>query len=220
MPTSLYDPVSDVAHLLAFLGPTRVLDIGVGFGKYGVVSRETLDIIKGRLGPGDWLAEIDGVELFEAYRNPVWSVYSSVTIANVVAHLQTCAKSYNVMICSDVIEHFTKEEGLYLIDLCLERTDVLIINTPARFMPQGSVHGNEAETHLSLWRPRDFRGYSKVIKMGKDVLTAVILASPSPSMLFRIGLIFRRETAYGRACSWVARRGNWGPRLRKAFGGP
>jgi hypothetical protein len=43
------------------------MEIGVGFGKYGLLLREYLEI----WGEGevyeDWLRKIDGIEIFEAY---------------------------------------------------------------------------------------------------------------------------------------------------------
>jgi predicted SAM-dependent methyltransferase len=62
------------------------------------------------------------------------------------------------MIMSDVIEHFEKQEGLKQLRRAanhLTPGGLLMLSTPAVFCKQGSVHGNELETHRSLWAPED-----------------------------------------------------------------
>ena len=44
MPTSWYQAVPAIIDLVHMDGPQSILDIGVGFGKYGVLLRESIDI--------------------------------------------------------------------------------------------------------------------------------------------------------------------------------
>ena len=61
------------------LNPKSVLDVGVGFGKYGVLCREYLELWDGRGEYSQFLRRIDGVEVFANYITPLHKyVYDKV----------------------------------------------------------------------------------------------------------------------------------------------
>jgi predicted O-methyltransferase YrrM len=66
MPTSHPHQLNEIVNLTTLLKPKKVMEIGVGFGKYGLLLREYLEI----WGEGevykDWLRKIDGIEIFES----------------------------------------------------------------------------------------------------------------------------------------------------------
>lgn len=72
-------------------------------------------------------------------------------------------KSFDVVLASDVIEHFEKADGLRLIQLMeqLARKKVIIF-TPNGFQPQGECDGNPYQRHRSGWTVEEMRalGYS------------------------------------------------------------
>ena len=83
MPTSQPYQLGSILELVVRSKPQSVLDIGVGFGKYGYLVREYLEI----WGEGDqydqWLRTIDGVEVFEPYIRKVQrTVYNDIFIGN------------------------------------------------------------------------------------------------------------------------------------------
>src|SRR6187551_1600251 len=82
MPYSMIENVPPIANEIQRLNPRRMIDLGVGLGLYGVIARQLLDGIHGRFSPAEWIAEIVGVEAFEAYRNPCWASYTGVEIRN------------------------------------------------------------------------------------------------------------------------------------------
>jgi SAM-dependent methyltransferase len=101
---------------------------------------------------------IDGVEIFEPYRNPVWSyAYSRVLMGNIRQFLPDLGQ-YDLILCNDVLEHFPRDEASQLIALLLQKGRVLLATTPNRDFPQGAWGGNEAETHHSLLDRSDFTG--------------------------------------------------------------
>ena len=51
-----------VAMELQRLAPRSILEIGVGFGKWGVVAREYLEAWQGRFRREDWQVRIEGVK--------------------------------------------------------------------------------------------------------------------------------------------------------------
>jgi len=146
-----------VIELIDHLAPTSVLDFGVGNGQYGVQLRQCLDIAPGRLKPDQWRADIRGVEVFENYRNPIWDYfYDEVTVGDGVAFLQSARRRYDVIIACDVIEHFERPKALEVLNLLRSHATTVVITTPNGAYPQGPAFGNEAERHLSEWRPAEF----------------------------------------------------------------
>ncbi len=43
MPTSHLYQISDILEIISLIRPRSVLDVGVGFGKYGLLAREYLE---------------------------------------------------------------------------------------------------------------------------------------------------------------------------------
>ena len=60
MPSSLPDFIPTIIKTVMSRNPKSVLDIGVGFGKWGYLFREYLDVYHGRVFKEDWLVNIEG----------------------------------------------------------------------------------------------------------------------------------------------------------------
>lgn len=76
MPTSAWHYVSPILQRVAELHAERpirrVLDVGVGGGKWGMLTRELLDYYHNvAYFKPDWKTRIEGIEVFEKYRTPV-----------------------------------------------------------------------------------------------------------------------------------------------------
>lgn len=147
-------PSSRVAHIPAVLDyvmqtkPPSVLDIGVGFGKWGYLFREYLEVWDGHL---DWTHTIDGIEVFPDYIGEHQSaVYNTIHIGDALGIVPTLG-DYDLIFMGDVIEHFTKYDALTLIAACRQHSKAVLITTPDGFVEQGDVFGNEHERHLSAW---------------------------------------------------------------------
>jgi 2-polyprenyl-3-methyl-5-hydroxy-6-metoxy-1,4-benzoquinol methylase len=75
-------------------------------------------------------------------------------------------QSFDLVICLDVVEHITKEDGFHLLTLCekIAREAVCVV-TPLGDMPQNldilGFGAHELQTHRSAWVEDDFiaRGY-------------------------------------------------------------
>jgi hypothetical protein len=175
-----------VAAQLQTLNPQSILDVGVGFGKWGVVAREYLEAWQGRFRREDWQVRIEGIEIFEAYRNPIWAAaYDEVRIGDAARILQTLGH-FDVGLICDVIEHIEKEAGRDLINQLLAHCHALILTTPLTFWPQGEEHGNVSQKHLCLWRPEDFRDYcGYTVELG-STFAAVIRSDSANHPRFRI----------------------------------
>ena len=55
MPFSHFTQLNTILELITLTDPMSMLDIGVGFGKYGVLAREYLELRDGREAYSPWL---------------------------------------------------------------------------------------------------------------------------------------------------------------------
>ena len=120
MPTSHYFQINEIIHMVNYIRPVSVWDIGVGFGKYGMLLREylkfwaPLDDLNVRTGI------IDGIEVFESYITPGQKYYyDSIYIGNALDILPTLYH-YDLILLIDVLEHLNQEDGHSLLVLCLK----------------------------------------------------------------------------------------------------
>lgn len=146
MPSCRPDIMSEVVYKVIEMKPNTILDIGVGYGKWGVLCDEYLRY---------WCnikPTIDGIEVFEDYKSPAHGVYNKIIYDNVMNQLSTVS-GYDLVLIIDVIEHLSREDGLKLLD-CIKGH--YIISTPNYWHPQASSFGNEHEKHISLWTQKDF----------------------------------------------------------------
>jgi SAM-dependent methyltransferase len=156
MPTSDHHNINAIVTLVTQLGPRRILDIGCGFGKYGVLLREYLDIWHQRLLPDEWQVTLDGIEAFPAYRNPIHDyVYNTVHYGDAQEILHNLGE-YDLVLLADVIEHFEKEEAMRLVSECFLHSEVVLVSTPQEFYAQGAINNNSYEAHLHLWTKNEF----------------------------------------------------------------
>ena len=161
MPTSWYQAIPEIVNLVVKDAPGSILDIGVGFGKYGLLLREVFDIPYERYEKDSWHLQLDGIEGFKEYNNPVHDyVYNNIYYGNIFEVLPTLTKRYDTLLLIDVLEHFDKKDGLRLIDDLLKITNKsIIISTPLYPAVQGGYLGNDLETHKSRWNIIDFIDY-------------------------------------------------------------
>lgn len=143
MPTSDYHQVSDIMGEIQRLSPKSVLDLGCGFGKYGVLCREILDARFGRCRPDQWEANIVGVEIFGAYRNPCWEIYNRFT----QGPIREAYSGYDLVLMIDSLEHFAPEPGRELLARLVAQNKHVIVSVPNGVMIQETTFGNPAERH-------------------------------------------------------------------------
>ncbi|RME83226.1 MAG: hypothetical protein D6785_06945, partial [Planctomycetota bacterium] len=86
----------------------------------------------------------------------------------------------------DVIEHFEKEEGMDFLQLALKKGRNLIISTPKKPTPQGSVYDNPFEEHKSVWHLRDFQQLGKVITLPHRHAWICYLGDQHPRVLKKV----------------------------------
>ena len=146
MPISDYHHIPQVLDEVYRLRPETVLELGVGFGKWGVLLREVLDAMYGRCRPDQWLRGIFGVEIHEKYKNPSWLVYNNQVIISDFTVLKFFF-GYDLVMMMDSLEHLTPEVGRPFLARLVAQNKHVIISVPNGPMPQDAVYGNEHEAH-------------------------------------------------------------------------
>lgn len=152
MPISSHALLPYVVEEMLLAQPKKVLDVGIGNGIYGALVFNYADTLLKKI------PKIIGVEAWEPYDNYLWRVYDEVhlkPLQEFVTH-----HKFELIIMMDVIEHFELKEGhkqLKRLKGMLSPGGVMIVSTPAIFVPQGAHAGNIYETHRSLWTGVDFK---------------------------------------------------------------
>jgi len=151
-------------ELILFTKPQSVLDIGIGFGKYGFLCREYLELWDGRNQYNDWQRRIDGIEVFPNYITPLQKIiYNNIFIGNSLEVLPEIDFIYDLIILVDVIEHFDIDEGKQLLYECSRKSKAIIIATPIIASPQGDAFGNPYERHKSQWTKNHFESFENKV---------------------------------------------------------
>lgn len=165
MPSSFHGVISPVLTEYLNSKANSVLDVGVGFGKWGMLFREYGDVFKGRYYPKDWTVHITGVEPFKDYHNPLYDfAYNKVEYLPIEDYLEKNPKAkFDFIYAGDVIEHLPKKKAQSIIEELKRRTKKqLVITIPlGDRWPQGEVFGNSRESHQSTWNTSDFNTASK-----------------------------------------------------------
>lgn len=155
MPIGSFVTIPVVAFELSERKPKTVLDLGIGFGMWGAVVREWVD-----MGVRPYNTIIHGVEAFIDYYSPLWKLYNKIHHLLIQDFEPT--QNYDFIIFADVLEHFSAEQGAMVLEKIkqwLNPGGVLMVATPGLFVPQENVYGNELERHLSLWLPADLQAH-------------------------------------------------------------
>ena len=157
MPTSNSRQLSKILDLIIFSYPKTILDIGVGYGKFGFLCREYLDIRINGENHKNLKTNIEGIEAFKDYRNPVHDyIYDKIYWDDVLNVLPKLEKKYDLILIIGTFEHFTYEDGLKILKECKRLGKNLIIATPKNIGTQEDVYGNEYERHHFQWKKKHF----------------------------------------------------------------
>lgn len=170
MPSSQHYHISKIMDIIIHVNPMSVLDIGTGFGKYGVLCREYLELWDGRHNYSQFLRRIDGVEVFGDYVTPLHKfVYNNMYINDIMEVLDKIEVRYNLVLLIDVLEHFEKHKGEILLHKVLDKSDGVLISTPKKPSSQKDAFGNVYETHRSKWTKDELSSLAPNLFMNDSV---------------------------------------------------
>ena len=164
MPSSTWVHTSTIQDLFWKYRPTSLLDVGIGYGRWGFLAREQLDVFCGRYRKPEWQTKIVGVEVFPSYiqSHQHW-IYDRVIVRDAMEYLEEATEQFEMAIAGDVVEHFNKSEALKFIDLLCKVAKIVILCIPfGPGYPQGAACGNQYEAHQSTWEKSDFENDARV----------------------------------------------------------
>lgn len=178
MPSSRHEQITSIIDVIVTLKPQSLLDIGVGFGKYGVLAREYLEMWDGRYihKKSDWTRRIDGIEAYKDYLTPVHDyIYDHIYIGDAKEVVSKLDTHYDLVLMIDVLEHFEFTEGIRLINTLLTKSRGILICVPKVFTKQDAIFDNPYEIHRAQWDRSDFKKHWKCTFIGNDEKTICLL---------------------------------------------
>ncbi|HEU5119740.1 MAG TPA: hypothetical protein VFT71_02030 [Candidatus Nitrosocosmicus sp.] len=177
MPSSQYYHISKLMEMIISLDPKSVLDMGSGFGKFGVLCREYLELWDGRQ-KYEFKRRIDCVEIFQQYITPLHKyVYNNIYNENILDIAPKLDISYDLILLIDVLEHFEKNDGLPLLKALLHNHSCVLVSTPKNPTPQQDAFGNVYETHRSAWSMHELAGLGFSTFISDEISLICLLSS-------------------------------------------
>ena len=134
--------------------PRTILDIGIGFGYWGVTIRNYTGA-NPETGEMDMRhIHIDGVEIFPKYRNPFWAAYNQVYEGNIkdILHI---LPNYDLVMAIDLVEHLPRHVTRQIVRK--SRNFILGVCTVMSEEHKKSPYGNIKENHKTLWTMKEFQ---------------------------------------------------------------
>jgi len=203
MPSSILEPCPWVIARARTMGLRSILDVGTGYGRWGALLREYLDVWDFNYNRATWTRVIDGIEINPEMLGPNRGHYDAVWYEDArtrTKSLRDDETTYDAVLCSDVLEHLEKPDGTELLaNMAALAENYLILSTPVGDW-LGNAHGeNESDKHLSIWEVKDFMVPGKETKY------------VSAPLLLDAGLtladLARWDTPSGRVLSVIYKRG-------------
>jgi hypothetical protein len=133
-----------------------------------------------------------GVELFQPYlqESKKKGLHDNYLKGD-LTRIEFKARSVDVALCSEVLEHLPKEEGVRLINKMENwAAQKIIITTPNGYLPQEAYHNNPYQGHKSGWNARELKrmgfqvhgiggwkplkGYNGIIKYRPTILWVIL----------------------------------------------
>jgi SAM-dependent methyltransferase len=167
MPLSIWTGMEDCLQAIVERRPSSVLDAGIGFGLWGALLRQYLDVWSGRVQRSQWTARIDGIEIDERRVQPhARHLYTEVLVGDIreLVPRRATEHDYDVILFGDVIEHLPKDDGRVLLDAAARLAGRLVVVR----IPLGDGWRREGreepDHHRSRWYADDFAGYPCTVR--------------------------------------------------------
>jgi hypothetical protein len=209
MPSSRPSTIPFVISVIRQIQPDSILDVGVGFGKWGYLFREYTDIVlsendPGRYAKSGWKTKIEGVEGFPKYLHEGHRfIYDKIHEGNASDILPKLGK-YDVIFFGDIIEHFTLADGKKLLRTALDHANACVMLTTPKFETnQGELCENPLERHLSLWNETEFQDVGPCKIALADNATFVVAFPKTGAKDFKIEVRKKQVSPLRRATKAV-----------------
>lgn len=164
MGTSTPAALTYICQKIIDFKPVSVLDIGIGFGKYGFLAREYTDIYRGN--QFEWKTKIDGIEGFEKSVTELQKiVYDTIYVGDATKIIKILG-GYDLVLSIDMLEHVEKDKGLLLLQDIKTHSKEAIISLPIHPSNQGcGKYNNIFAPHRSVWTEKELSEFGDVMKL-------------------------------------------------------
>jgi 2-polyprenyl-3-methyl-5-hydroxy-6-metoxy-1,4-benzoquinol methylase len=184
MMTSFPENIPVILNVAASLKPKKILDVGPGFGKFGLMLREALLSIRAEdkseaIPKQDF--EIHCVESCRYFIGQPWhtSLYENHFHGDLfnIKMDTLAAQHYDLMLLIDVIEHGPKEKWLKWISefRVASRKTQLLISTPKKVcFYKVHFYGSDCPLHQAQWCWDDFKVFPHQVIDTKNSMIVLI----------------------------------------------
>lgn len=168
---SFSENITQILKEVVIQNPSRILDVGFGFGKYGLLCREAImsdRAEKKDLTPADDIY-IMGLEMADYFFTLKWATapYNEVKKIEKDETITTSQK-FDLALMIDVTEHHVEEESKRQIKNILEVSDKVLISTPKNTcMYREHYYGVDCPRHEMQWTQEMFESFAK--ELGRDI---------------------------------------------------
>lgn len=166
MPTSSPKLIDDVVMTVSRVSPKTILDVGCGYGKYGVLLREVLELwCPEPKFPTAGRIKIDAVEINSSYITQLThEIYDEVYQADIMNVIDNLPK-YDLILMVELIEHLSIEDGKELIRKAKEKCGMVVIVTPANPHGRSIELGNPTDEATCFWSEEDFEEFGASVRL-------------------------------------------------------
>jgi hypothetical protein len=124
MPWGSVDLTEQARFILTAFGgpPQRILDVGVGFGSFGMtwrmvqlqmgvlIDKHTWNSHDDLMARENWMSTLDGIDAQDYSRSPGWLFYNTVHVGDAMRIMQAMPDdAYDVVVANDIVEHFAPD---------------------------------------------------------------------------------------------------------------
>ncbi len=152
--------ITDILEIIRKINPVKILDVNVGFGRWGILCRELLERDnQGKIRRPDlWNLKIDGVEHIEStYLQSYHDIfYDNIYRQDINGFLENHIDLYDLTIFSDILENTDKVKAFSMINNAMEISRFILV-----YVKLGDHNTNDLE-RVSVWTQEDFMNYSLV----------------------------------------------------------
>jgi len=157
MPTSNPTIIPVIINIIRELHPTKILDLGIGKGKYGFLIREYLE---GNINNKNLI--INGVEGYSKNITQLQEkIYDNIFNEDIRNTRNYLLNTYDLIIMIDVFEHLTKDDAIQLITEITKKSKYILIAVPCYVTNQKGFDDDpkEYEKHRYFWKYNELKKY-------------------------------------------------------------